>query len=248
MDLQVILNTYATDIFRKQADYDYISARMNYRLKLRQQFLWSGQQAIEKYLKAILLFNGKSARYYLTPDTSMKKEFGHNLDALHSEVGKLSYLGYNLDGEDKRFLSFLSKLGGSNRYMSTSSYNTRDAIQRLDRLVWSVRRYCQYIADRGLGCGDAVPGMREAVIRSINSPKHLERPVDFSLFNGELEKVLKRDPRDLTRQALVWANLYYGRKQRSKVTYRSFSSSEVPPQERKWPNIDWKRLEEYVKP
>jgi len=61
MDLQVVLNTYATDIFRNQADFDYISARANYRLKLRQQFLWSAQQAVEKYLKAILLFNGKSA-------------------------------------------------------------------------------------------------------------------------------------------------------------------------------------------
>ena len=64
MDLQVVLNTFASDIFRRQADFDYIAARANYRMHLRQQFLWSAQQAMEKYLKAILLFNGKSARYY----------------------------------------------------------------------------------------------------------------------------------------------------------------------------------------
>ncbi|CUB05958.1 HEPN domain-containing protein [Marinomonas fungiae] len=58
MNKQLVLNTLAKDIFRKQADFDYISARVNFRLGLRQQFLWSAQQAIEKYLKAILLFKG----------------------------------------------------------------------------------------------------------------------------------------------------------------------------------------------
>lgn len=64
MEFQIVLNTFACDVFRKQADYDYISARANYRMRLRQQFLWSAQQAVEKYLKATLLFNGRSARYY----------------------------------------------------------------------------------------------------------------------------------------------------------------------------------------
>lgn len=63
MELQLVLNTFAKDVFRKQADCDYVAARSNYRLRLREQFLWSSLQAIEKYLKAILLFNGISARY-----------------------------------------------------------------------------------------------------------------------------------------------------------------------------------------
>jgi hypothetical protein len=67
MEMQVILNTFASDVFRKQADYDYIAARANYRMRLRQQFLWSAHQAVEKYLKATLLFNGKSARFYTPP-------------------------------------------------------------------------------------------------------------------------------------------------------------------------------------
>lgn len=247
MELQVVLNWYATNIFREQADCDYISARMNYRLKLRQQFLWSGHQAIEKYLKAILLFNGKSARYPTVP-VKNRKEFGHDLDLLHKEVSKLSSIGYALVREDEKFLSFLSKLGGANRYLSTSSYNTSDAIHRLDRLVWKVRRYCQYISDRGLGCSEAVPGMRAADIRAINSPAHVERPVGFSLFDGELEKVLKRESTDLARRALIWANLHYGTKQRSAVTYRSFSSSEVPPSEGSWPNFDFELVAEYIKP
>ena len=37
-------------------------ARACYRLKFSQQFLWSPLQAVEKYLKAILLYNDRSAK------------------------------------------------------------------------------------------------------------------------------------------------------------------------------------------
>ena len=82
VELQIVLNTFASDVFRRQADFDYVAARANYKMQLRQQFLWSAQQSIEKYLKAILLFNGKSARY----PAGSRKEFGHKLTALVDEV------------------------------------------------------------------------------------------------------------------------------------------------------------------
>jgi HEPN domain-containing protein len=248
MELQVILNTFASDVFRKQADYDYIAARANYRMRLRQQFLWSAHQSVEKYLKAMLLFNGRSARFYTPAGTTKKREFGHNLDALFAEVKNIALFKIEIEPEDEKFLSHLSSQGGANRYLSTSAYNTSDAIHRLDRLVWHIRRYCQYIADRGLGCREAVPGMQEAVVRSIADPSKKTTPHSFALFGGELEAVIKRDPKDPARKALVWANLWYGKKKRLRVTYDSFSSSEIPPNEREWTGVDWKLIEEYVKP
>jgi hypothetical protein len=56
-NMQALLNDFAIRSFRDVGDYDYVSARMAYRAKLIPQFLWSGLQAIEKYLKCILLFN-----------------------------------------------------------------------------------------------------------------------------------------------------------------------------------------------
>jgi HEPN domain-containing protein len=247
MELQVILNTFASDVFRKQADYDYIAARANYRMRLRQQFLWSAHQAVEKYLKAMLLFNGRSARFYTPAGTTGKREFGHNLDALFAEVKSIALFKIEIEPEDEKFLSYLSSQGGANRYLSTSAYNTSDAIHRLDRLVWHIRRYCQYIADRGIGCREAVPGMQEAVVRSIGDPSKKTTPHSFALFGGEVEAVIKRDPKDPARKALVWANLWYGKKKRLRVTYDSFSSSEIPPNEREWTGVDWKLIEEYVK-
>lgn len=250
---QIILNTYARAIFRRQADCDYIAARANYRMRLRQQFLWSAHQAIEKYLKAILLFNGQSARYYIPAGTSKRREFGHNLDALIGEIQKIALLKFEIEPDDQQFLSYLSHQGGANRYLSTSAYNTFDAIHRLDRLVWNIRRYCQYVPDRGLGCHHIVPGLQEAAVRSINDPLLKKSPHLFALFAGEageLESVIKRDPKDPARRALLWANLFYGKKKRLCVKYDSFSSAEIPPNknEHHFPNIDWKALEDYIKP
>lgn len=248
MNLQIILNTFATDIFRRQADCDYIAARANYRMRLRQQFLWSAQQAVEKYLKAILLFNGKSARYYTPAGATKKRSFSHDLDALLQEVRNISIFKIDINPEDERFLSYLSYQGGDNRYISTTAYNTRDAIHRLDRLVWNIRRYCQYFPDRGFGCREAVPGMQEAFAKLIADPSTKKTPHSFVLPAGELEKVIKRSPEDPARKALVWANLWYGKKKRYRVAYDSFSSSEIPPTEREWQGIDWELIKDYVKP
>jgi HEPN domain-containing protein len=70
MDLVVVLNEFAS-VFREIADKDYISARSNYRLRLREPFFWAGLQALEKYLKGILLFNEKKVREYRNHDLSL---------------------------------------------------------------------------------------------------------------------------------------------------------------------------------
>ena len=62
MDKKILINDFAIRSFRDIADYDYISARMAYRAKLLPQFLWLGLQAIEKYLKCILLLNRIKAK------------------------------------------------------------------------------------------------------------------------------------------------------------------------------------------
>jgi integrase len=53
--LDAHLNNFAMQCFRDIADGDYIAARMAFRADLIPQALWASEQAIEKYLKAILL-------------------------------------------------------------------------------------------------------------------------------------------------------------------------------------------------
>lgn len=172
------------------------------------------------------------------------------MDALIKEIQKIALLKFEIESDDQEFLCYLSHQGGENRYLRTSAYNTSDAIHRLDRLVWHIRRYCQYIPDRGIGSREAVPGMQEAFVSSINNPSFKKHPHLFALFAGELERVIKSDPKDPARQALLWANLFYGKKKHLHVTYNSFSSTDIPPNENEhdYPYIDWKALKDYVKP
>ena len=57
MKIEVLPNDFAIRCFRDIEDGDYVSARMAYRAGLTMQYLWASQQAIEKYLKCILLPN-----------------------------------------------------------------------------------------------------------------------------------------------------------------------------------------------
>src|SRR6266571_4943728 len=57
LELDALVNDFAVRCFRDIADGDYIAARMACRAALVMQFLWASQQAIEKYLKGILLLN-----------------------------------------------------------------------------------------------------------------------------------------------------------------------------------------------
>jgi len=56
------INDFANRSFRDHADQDYIMARIAYRKEFDQQFRWCSLQALEKYLKAILLYNRVSAK------------------------------------------------------------------------------------------------------------------------------------------------------------------------------------------
>lgn len=246
MHLQVVLNAYAKDVFRYQADCDYVAARMSYRLRLRQQFLWLALQSVEKYLKAILLFNGESSRYRLVD--GKKDRYDHDLTKLLAQVNSFQFFESSLAATDVEFLTLLNKHGkAGNRYSETASYNLCEWIHSLDESVWKIRRFCQYIPDRGLGSKNLVPGLKEVYIRSIASEEHLHKPQRFRIIGGELEAILGRKSKDHARRALVWANMWYGSRVRRRVHYSSFSSSQIPPHERGWEGVDWENVKEYVK-
>ncbi len=70
------VNFYAAEL-RKRADKDYISARLCYQNGLLENFLWDAQQCLEKYLKAIALFQKIDV-----------KNSEHNLEELFKKIKK----------------------------------------------------------------------------------------------------------------------------------------------------------------
>ena len=58
-----LLDSFAIRTFRDMADGDYIMARSAYKNRLVPQFLTASHQAIEKYIKCILLLNRIKSRH-----------------------------------------------------------------------------------------------------------------------------------------------------------------------------------------
>jgi hypothetical protein len=233
MDLVVVLNEFAS-VFREIADKDYISARSNYRLRLREQFFWAGLQALEKYLKAILLFNEKKVRNYRN----------HDLSALSKAVQGIPWIDFQwpstLDKTLKRFRDL-----GDNRYLNTDTYVRPENLAELDEGVWHIRRYCQYVrVTARLGSID----LTQHYVSGINSPANYKRARKYRPFLGSacLEEVLASPQGDPARRALVWNNRFFGTG-RVRPAATLYWSSQVPPNRRPWftPAIK-KAVEAYI--
>jgi hypothetical protein len=249
MNLEIALCLIAEQVFREQADKDYIAARAAYRMDLREQFLWAALQACEKYLKSILLYNQKSARYSKPCDP--KKEFRHDLDALFNAVKNITDLDVNSNCPDwmPTFLTYLKKFG-ENRYLTISTYTMGYELRKLDETVWALRRYCQKFCDWEPQHGIKIERLQ--FITAVNNPQHWKKPIFYKPFgaqDGFLEKVLKRTHNDFTRTNLVWKNFFFATRQRSKArNYVLHSSSEIPPQNREWFTDKLKnQVKDYVK-
>ncbi|MGJ0483778.1 MAG: HEPN domain-containing protein [Methylomicrobium sp.] len=182
---QDLINDYAQQSFRFTADEDYIAARMSYRAGLIEPFLWSSIHAIEKYLKALLLFNKQPA-----------KKFGHNIVKLLNAVKEIEELDLRLPDKAESFIKYINEFG-ENRYFEGAAYLEEYALYSLDEVVWYIRRYCY---DRSVYEGYN--------LRKIE-PSDLEKnPKKYRLPGGLLEKIIKE--KSIAYSYLVWDNFFYG--------------------------------------
>lgn len=104
------INDFANRSFRDLADQDYILARIAYRKEFDQQFRWCSLQAIEKYLKAILLYNSVSS-----------KRIRHDLIKALNRVQSIADLEFSVPSEIETFIQYISDYG-ADRYLSHSTY------------------------------------------------------------------------------------------------------------------------------
>lgn len=256
MNRSIVLDAYARSIFRDEADADYIAARSNFKLQLRQQFLWSAQQALEKYLKAILLFNGQSSRYIdvekaKTSPKDRGNQYGHDLSKLINSVKNIQSFEFDVGGAaNDQFLVYLSKQG-PNRYISNSAYTTQDALERLDSTIWHVRRYCQnFECSSPAFSAEQQLSIRQATISMALDPKNAINPHLFRLSpeqSSYLEKILSKRNDHPARKALIWANRFYGTKKRGRIQYRAFSACAISPHEREgWGEVNWNEIGLFV--
>lgn len=211
--LDLLLNDFAVRSFRNMADGDYIAARMAIRAGLMHQFLWSSQQAIEKYLKGILLFNRIPAKV------------GHDIEKAMTLTAQLPFRIERRPQSDK-FIKHIAQVG-EYRYLDVSTYLHGYALLDLDMAVWDLRRYCQPLRMPG---GNPTPGqaaMMAATLKAIQESRN-KPPQDFRIMGGHLEAVMAKKEHP-SREPLLWQNGLFGTRRRKTVRQRHHLQSENAP-------------------
>jgi hypothetical protein len=185
---------YALEL-RNLADKDYISARMNYKLGLLDQFLWAGMQAVEKYLKGILLLNDESTL-----------RLSHGISQSFEKV--LAIKGYEFDFASGlgKFIGYLNDYG-NNRYWEFPTQTSGLELQDLDLAVWNIRRYCQPTDST----------RPESQPSYLNSTDLKENRYKLRIAGGFLERVLDGEQSSDVRRILVWKNFCYGSKRKRRI-------------------------------
>lgn len=207
MGLEPLLNDFALRSFREIADGDYIAARLSFRSQLIPQFLWQSLQALEKYLKCILVLN------------RIKAPRSHSLEELLHAFENAGKFEIRMSAKTRKFLEYLDTYGRF-RYYETPYHTFGNELFRLDHAVWEIRRYARVLDYKvSLPDGQELLGL-EAELRR-NERAEARSPQEFSIIGGHIEKILaKRD--HPSRPALIWNNLYFGKSRRKHIRYRRF--------------------------
>lgn len=232
LDEQDILNDYASRSLRYTADQDYISARTSYKIGLIEPFLWSSLHAVEKYLKATLLFN----KHTTFKDETKNRGYGHKVCELLDAVERIDGLDLRLPDQSRSFIRYLNEYG-ENRYFDEAAYLEEHALDNLDETIWYVRRHCFYSEP-----------YKEGNYRKI-SPLELEDdPKSYKLPGSDafLEKVIRE--RLHAYPYLAWNNYFYGEEEYTREFIRNSqrSSSFISPSLDYWELQAYEILKEYV--
>jgi len=210
------INDFINRSFRDIADKDYISARMAYRYGLEQQFLWAALQCLEKYLKAILLYNGKNTI-----------KLKHSILDAYYEVLNIQDIKFDFPSDIETFIQYLDA-NGTNRYFEYPYSLLGDESLSLDRTVWHIRRYCYFLRAKIKNTKGESVNLFPYEIKKIQHKDFLKRPNKYIIFGGFLEKVLNKKKSELRKQ-LIWKNFYYGSyKKRIIKKYTKRMTSENP--------------------
>ena len=206
---------FANRSFRDVADQDYISARINCRANLREPFLWSSLQAIEKYLKAILLYNNISS-----------KGIGHRLIDALDLAEDIDDIRFSVPERAKEFIAYLDSYG-TNRYLEFSTYLKDNALFDLDFSIWHIRKYCFFMRQELKKNDGTVINLLQANISKILNEKFENNPHKYKIQGGLLEKIINE--KNEAYRHLIWHNIFYGRNKKNIIKNHKIHISSVNP-------------------
>jgi HEPN domain len=179
------------EFFVRTADENYITARWCAVNELNLDFFWLASHCLEKYLKAVLLFNGQS---------STKQ--GHDIGLLFSEVRKLGgpllpslltkpprlTAGDWQDVSPETFLKDIYQNGNpDNRYLIYGFAKHGHQLVKLDQVVFAIRRLiCSLDDNSGRTCdttGESLTN-RQRLLAEPTYYTDFDKPLDHEVKSG----------------------------------------------------------------
>lgn len=213
IDDDAFLNYFAIECFRNVADQDYILARDAFRRDFFSQFQWLALQAIEKYLKSIIIFN------------RLKNiKFGHDIKkGVQLITESLDF--FKIDDLAFENIKHFSQYG-KNRYFVLPFHEFGYRLQDLDYTIWEIRRYCRqlnidFIGSRNKKTIDELKSTK-LVFNALISIFHkdlIKTPQETYISGGLIEKILETKDHS-ARKSLIWNNFFFLKKSRKSVKAR----------------------------
>lgn len=214
--MHILVNDFAIRSFRETADKDYIAARMAYRARLIQPFLWSALHCLEKYVKCILVLNRIDS-----------KGLGHNALPGIERMKKRGKFEVELTEETVKFIKHLEDFGAEYRYYEVSYSIQPFEIIRFDRAVWEIRRYCQPLDYEIVDLHGKKVNLLTHNLSKIRREKDKDRK-GSSMLSETLETIIGKKDHP-AREPLIWNNLFFGTSRRKSVRMRSHWESGNSP-------------------
>jgi len=256
-EIEPYKNSIVNDLFISTADRNYVVARWCFFQGVYRDFYWNSLHACEKYLKASLLLNGRSAV------ENQDGNFQHDIERLFTEVLEFSddLFPHTLICPSKLnrrpwrnellkdFVSRLNRQGDpNNRYAYFSIHQRKDDLFKLDGLVFLLRRLTLNLEgvyfDRS-GNNDVTNRMMLA-----NNPLYMPRKIESNLpklSRGESENELhntlhrlnfafERRPEDLEGS---WPGMYSENSVLYRLAGEALTNSSIAKNNEKAASIEW---------
>ena len=144
------------ELFIDTADDNYIAARWCFFEALNVDYFWLAVHALEKYMKAALLLNGRSAKGH-RDKAGRLHPFGHDIVALYEQVmplasnllpsnltrpGDLQIPHWRSETPEAFVRRFHDNGNADNRYQIFGFVQHREDLFKLDAMVYALRRLC----------------------------------------------------------------------------------------------------------
>lgn len=165
------------EMFLRTADEDYITARWAMANRMISTFCWLAAHCLEKYLKAVLLMNGRSALRQSHRIVDLYDEVAAFAgDLLPAEIARPEWVEERVwhRSTARAFMERIADNGQpENRYLVHGYMILEQDLFALDQMVWFIRRIVARLEDRiGRDIPDA-PTWREV----IQSRHHVHSPI-----------------------------------------------------------------------